>query len=108
MASLPSTGATLHLGFRAVWEARQAAISGRSTFLRRTNRQRRLRAFVACWNAFYEELPTRSDRLREKLSSENREQHAAVPTDRTPGSNIRRSSGKSYGTRRRRADQGRI
>src|SRR2546426_9000979 len=32
MASPPSTGATLHLRFRAIWEARQAAISGRSTF----------------------------------------------------------------------------
>jgi hypothetical protein len=35
---------------------------------------------MACWNAFYEELPTRRDRLREKLSSENREQHATVRT----------------------------
>src|SRR2546422_10040105 len=70
MASPPSAGATLHPSFGAIGEARQAAISARSTVFRRTHPRSLLRASVARWGGIHQVLPTRGDCLPKELSSE--------------------------------------
>src|SRR5437867_6486423 len=92
MTSLPSTRATLHLRFRAIWGAQQAAISRRSTFLRR---QTRGDVAELLWRAGT--LSTRSCQhaatvYARSCQAKNYGRHATVLTDRTPVSNIRRLS----------------